>query len=91
MVQKKFVNHPLAVSAIDAANVRAVEPDGSVLQELRFVGKTLVQTDMGWEWQVVPGGVIVPYSAHIINELKHGALLPANNQTAVAAGVKFVG
>jgi hypothetical protein len=86
---KKLLHNPLAVVAVPQANVREVEPSGQVLHDLRFVGKVFNSETQ--EFEVVPGGVVVQYSAHIVAKLKEGALLPANQQTAVAAGVAFSG
>lgn len=54
-------------------------------QPRRVVGKTYnAETD---EWDVNPKGVQVPYHPEYIKHLKEKALLPANLETAQAAGV----
>jgi hypothetical protein len=97
---KKFKDPDLHVVAVDSADVRQVEPDGSVLPFLRIVGKThdesTYQQDLNglvavMDWHVVPGGVKVPFSTRVINELKLGNLKPGNAETAALAGLSFAG
>jgi hypothetical protein len=83
---KKLQNKTtLHVIAIAQANVREIEPNGAVLPQIRFVGKQYnIKTD---EWELLVGGVVVPYSVHIIQELKNKSLLPGDQATATLAGV----
>jgi hypothetical protein len=101
MAVNRFKHLPqptLHVIATNTADVREVEPDGSVLSHVRFVGKihdeSSYQEDKRglvalMDWHVVPGGVHVPFSARLISELKLGHLLPGNGETAALAGVPF--
>lgn len=86
---KKHSLPNLHVVAVPHSSVREVEPNGSVLPNIRFVGK--VHNPATNEHEVVPEGVEVPYSAHIVQQLKHGALLAASSETAHAAGVSLLG
>lgn len=68
-------------------NVREVEPDGQVLPGVRIAGKAVDHENQ--EAHIIPQGVLVPYSAYYINELKEGRLLPGSRETAMKAGVPF--
>jgi hypothetical protein len=93
------INKPnkLRVIAIDEASVRQVEPDGTILPDIRIVGKTITyetRTHRGSPQKigvtsVIPGGVEIQYSAHYVQQLKLGTLLPADQATATLAGVPF--
>jgi hypothetical protein len=77
----------LHIKAIDAANVREIEPDGTILKDIRFVGKQFDNETN--TWVPVSEGVVLPYSARLVNQLKLGTLIPADMETARIAGVKF--
>jgi hypothetical protein len=88
IMKKYFHTHRvLHVVAIPEASVREVEPTGEVLSQIRFIGKTY--NPVSDDFDVVPCGVSVPYSSHIVQALKDKALLPANQETAHVAGVSF--
>ena len=77
----------LHVVAIDTASMREIEPNGVILSQIRFVGKSFDPTEQ--DWVVDPSGAKLPYSARLVNELKLGTLLPFDASTAQLAGVKF--
>jgi len=79
----------LFVIAVPEASVHELSSDGNFVtghgQARRVVGKTYnVATD---EWEIAVKGVQVPYHPEYIRHLKEKSLLPANLETAQAAGV----
>ena len=71
-MQKKHVKQPLHIVATDTANVREVEPNGAILTDIRFVGKVFNSETN--EFEVLPDGVEVPYSSHIVHKMKEGEM-----------------
>ena len=87
MKQEKTMLHVLAT---DKASVL---PVGSLNSgRVQFIGKETKIIGDGKEAQVVfeviPGGVLVPYHSQIIDYLKKGSLLALNVDTAIRAGVQ---
>lgn len=71
----------------------ALVPDFEALEGgvLRFIGRRH-DPSLGKNggWVPVDGNVTVPYRVEYLQEIKAGALLPADEATAKAAGVAFV-
>jgi hypothetical protein len=78
----------LHVVAVENANVREVEPNGAVLTDIRFIGKQFNSNTK--EFLVLPEGVVLPYSARLVAQLKLGTLIAGDQETARLAGVKFI-
>jgi hypothetical protein len=75
----------LHVIATDRANVRETEPDGTVLPGVRIVGKAVDHETQ--QAHIIPSGVILPFSAYLIDNIQKGYLLPGNSETAGKAGL----
>jgi hypothetical protein len=70
----------------------ALVPDFEALEGgvLRFIGrKHDPSIGKNGGWVPVSEPVSVPYRSEYVQELKAGALLPANEETAKAAGLQF--
>lgn len=81
----------LFVMATPNASVIEINQFGQFIagegQQRRFVGKRFNQTLE--QWEIIPEGVFVVYHPEYIKHLKDKSLLPANQETALAAGVSF--
>jgi hypothetical protein len=82
-------NKQLLVIAVQNADVHEISQEGSFItghnQPRRIVGKAFNQVNK--EWEVNTKGVSVCYHPEYIRHLKEKSLLPANAETALAAGV----
>lgn len=81
----------LFVMAVPNANVHEMSSNGDFItghgQPRRTVGKTYNAAT--GEWEVIPQGTLVFYHPEYIRHLKEKSLLPANLETAQAAGVPW--